>query len=415
MNLFQDLFFTLILILFPILIYLIFISTLNIIDKNTKKLILDASLVSALYLVNLYNPSFQSFLILNSIVIIGYLKRRLLISNIIAFLIVLLYLNNYNMIMIMFVPYLLLYILYKVKEKRNINEFIFMDTFLIIYYVILIIWISIFNNNLYNSFSFSKIIYILIFNYIIIHVVYIVYIMGEKIIKDNIRYNEIKKDSKMKMSLFKITHEIKNPISVIKAYLDMLDTSDRNQVEKYIPIIKKEIKRLLNLLQDFLLVNKANVKFDIMDINMLLEDVIDQERSMLKKENIKLESKLLDDEIYINGDYNRLSQVIINIIKNSKEAINKNEKGKIIVKSKVVDNDVIIIVKDNGVGISKKHLEKIKEPFYTTKTRGTGLGVSISQEIIKAHNGKIIYESEENVGTKVTIKIPLFRKEEYDK
>ena len=415
MNLFQDLFFTLILILFPILIYLIFISTLNIIDKNTKKLILDASLVSALYLVNLYNPSFQSFLILNSIVIIGYLKRRLLISNIIAFLIVLLYLNNYNMIMIMFVPYLLLYILYKVKEKRNINEFIFMDTFLIIYYVILIIWISIFNNNLYNSFSFSKIIYILIFNYIIIHVVYIVYIMGEKIIKDNIRYNEIRKDSKMKMSLFKITHEIKNPISVIKAYLDMLDTSDRNQVEKYIPIIKKEIKRLLNLLQDFLLVNKANVKFDIMDINMLLEDVIDQERSMLKKENIKLESKLLDDEIYINGDYNRLSQVIINIIKNSKEAINKNEKGKIIVKSKVVDNDVIIIVKDNGVGISKKHLEKIKEPFYTTKTRGTGLGVSISQEIIKAHNGKIIYESEENVGTKVTIKIPLFRKEEYDK
>ena len=290
-----------------------------------------------------------------------------------------------------------------------------MDTFLIIYYVILIIWISIFNNNLYNSFSFSKIIYILIFNYIIIHVVYIVYIMGEKIIKDNIRYNEIRKDSKMKMSLFKITHEIKNPISVIKAYLDMLDTSDRNQVEKYIPIIKKEIKRLLNLLQDFLLVNKANVKFDIMDINMLLEDVIDQERSMLKKENIKLESELLDDEIYINGDYNRLSQVIINIIKNSKEAINKNEKGKIIVKSKVVDNDVIIIVKDNGVGISKKHLEKIKEPFYTTKTRGTGLGVSISQEIIKAHNGKIIYESEENVGTKVTIKIPLFRKEEYDK
>ena len=415
MNLFQDLFLDLLLIISPLLTYLVFISTSNNINKNTKNLMLDISFLTALYILNLYNPSFINFLILNSIILIAYLKKRILISNIIAILIILLYLNDYNMIFFMIIPYIFLYTLYKLKVKKQMNDFIFIDSFLLFNYITLFIWLQLFNHNLYVSFGIYKLMYILSFNYIIIHIIYIIYMMGEKLIRDNKKYNEIKKDSKIKMSLFKITHEIKNPISVIKAYLDMLDVNDSKQVEKYIPIIKKEIKRLLNLLQDFLLVNKANVKFDIMDINMLLEDVIDQEKSMLKEENIKLESYLFDDEIYINGDYNRLSQVIINLIKNSKEAMKKDKKGKIIVKSILKSNNVFVTVEDNGVGISKKCLEKIKEPFYTTKTRGTGLGVSISQEIIKAHNGEIKYESKENIGTKVIMRLPIYGKEDYAK
>ena len=169
------------------------------------------------------------------------------------------------------------------------------------------------------------------------------------------------RDNKVKMSLFKITHEIKNPIAVIKAYLDMLNIKNQKQVKKYIPIIKSEIDRLLTLLEDFLLVNKANVSFDLMDINMLLEDIVDKERSLLSASNIKLNVDLLDDEIYINGDYNRLSQVLINIIKNSIEAI-EDRKGIINISSVINDKYVVIAVEDNGVGISKENMKRISEP-----------------------------------------------------
>jgi signal transduction histidine kinase len=254
-------------------------------------------------------------------------------------------------------------------------------------------------------------IFLVLFNYILIHIIYLLYNLGENIIKDNNKYKKIKQDNRLKTSLFKITHEIKNPIAVIKAYLDMLNTKDRKQVEKYIPIIKSEIDRLLNVLQDFLLVNKANVTFDLMDINMLIEDIISREITLMEANNIKFKSDLIDDEIYINGDYNRLSQVLINIIKNSIEAM-ENRKGVITIKDIIKDNNINIIVIDEGIGISKKIMAKIKEPFYTTKNRGTGLGVSLSDEIIKAHNGTLSYDSKEGVGTKVTIKLPLYGKDE---
>ena len=252
---------------------------------------------------------------------------------------------------------------------------------------------------------------LVIFNYILIHIIYLLYDLGENIIKTNEDYKKIKHDSKVKTSLFKITHEIKNPIAVIKAYLDMLNIKNQKQVKKYIPIVKSEIDRLLTLLEDFLLVNKANVRFDLMDINMLIEDILDRERPLIKESNIKLNMDLIDDEVYINGDYNRLSQVLINIIKNSIEAM-ENKKGILNISNMIQDKFVVIMIADNGIGISKKRLKKIKEPFYTTKSRGTGLGVSLSDEIIKAHSGTLTYKSKEFIGTKVIIKLPLYGKEE---
>ena len=230
-------------------------------------------------------------------------------------------------------------------------------------------------------------------------------------VKDKINYNKIKHDSRVKTSLFKITHEIKNPIAVIKAYLDMIDIKDKKKVEKYIPIIKSEITRLLNLLEDFLLVNKANISFDIMDINMLIEDIIERELPLIKSNKIKFDADLIDDEIYINGDYNRLAQVLINIIKNSVEAMENKDYKLLSIKEVIKENYVNIIIKDSSVGINKRIMNMIKEPFYTTKNRGTGLGVSLSDEIIKAHTGTLEYASKENIGTKVTIKLPLLEED----
>ena len=414
MNIFSTLFSSLVFILCPLLLYIIFLTSNNTITTKTKNSIFDAILISIVYIVSIYNNNnypIINFLLLNSLVLIAYLKKRILIANIISVLIIIFYYNQFNFIYFMIVPDIVLYIINMIKNKYNITDFIFIDLFLIVEYSFLILWILEFNYSIYLSLGFINTLLLIVFDYILIHIIYLLYNLGENIIKDNNNYKKIKQDSRVKTSLFKITHEIKNPIAVIKAYLDMLNTKDRKQVDKYIPIIKSEIDRLLNLLQDFLLVNKANITFDLMDINMLIEDIIDRQLPLMESNNIKFKSDLIDDDIYINGDYNRLSQVLVNIIKNSIEAIN-NKKGIITIKDVIKDNNINIIITDNGVGISKKIMTKIKEPFYTTKVRGTGLGVSLSDEIIKAHNGELIYESKENIGTKVTIKLPLYRKEE---
>lgn len=414
MNLFETLFFNLILILFPLLIYILFLEALKNISKKTKNLLFDLILLSSMFIVYEYgnnNYSIISFLSLNSLILIAYLKHRVFTANILAFLLLTLYSNNFSNIFLMAFPYLILLFIYYIKEKKQFNDFYLIDLFLVFQYIFFIIWLLLFNNQLYISLNFYITLFIMIFNYLIVHIIYLLYALGENIIKYNINYKALKHDQQIKLSLFKITHEIKNPIAVIKAYLDMLDVNDKTQVAKYIPIIQSEINRLLNLLQDFLLVNKANIAFDLMDINLLIEDVLKQQIPLIKNKNIKLENHLIDDEIYINGDYQRLSQVIINILKNSIEAIDSQNNGLIKIKNNIKNDNLNIIIEDNGSGISNKNLKKIKEPFYTTKNRGTGLGVSLSDEIIKAHNGSLLYESVLGKGTKVTIKLPLYGKE----
>ena len=139
---------------------------------------------------------------------------------------------------------------------------------------------------------------------------------------------------------------------------------------------------------------------------MLIEDVALKMESLIDNKKINLNLDLLDDELYINGDYNRLCQVIINILKNSVESIETS--GNINIKTILKNKKVNLIIEDNGCGMDKETLNKISEPFFTTKKRGAGLGVSLIYEIIEAHNAKINYQSEKEKGTIVTIKIPLF-------
>ena len=415
MNIFSYTFPSLIFILCPLFVYIVLISSNNHITSNSKDIIFGTTLLSIIYIVVSFNYSnypIINFLLLNSVILIAYLRDRLLIGNIIAILLLIIYYDSFKFITFMIVPYFILYLINILRKKIRITDFLFIDLFLIVDYSFLVLWM--FNSNYQVDIKLGLIntLLLIVFNYTLIHIIYLLYNLGENMVRDKINYNKIKHDNRVKTSLFKITHEIKNPIAVIKAYLDMMDIEDKKKVKKYIPIIKSEIDRLLNLLEDFLLVNKANISFDIMDINMLIDDIIDRELPIIKSNKIKFEKDLIDDEIYINGDYNRLAQVLINIIKNSIEAMDTKDYKLLIIKEVIKENNVNIIISDSGVGISKRIMNMIKEPFYTTKNRGTGLGVSLSDEIIKAHTGTLVYESKENIGTKVTIKLPIIREDE---
>ena len=412
MNLFEVVLIDFILITFPLILYLFYIAYNQNVGKKENNLIFDITLLTSLYLIIKFGaPSVTHapLMIANVPLIVAYHKKDRLSIFLLSLLIIVYYYYSFgfNLVFMIF-EYFIYYIMYMylIKNKKSIynitNIFIIMKAFFITF----LLWqINYYTNKsitdiLMNVFILSVILFI------IVQFVLILLEKGQEILKYHMSIKELEQEKQIKTSLFKITHEIKNPMAVCKGYLDMLDINNTDQTKKYIPIIKEEIDRTLVILQDFLSITKTKIDKDLMDVNMLVEEVANSFKPILKEKNIDFEMDLVDDEIYIYGDYNRLNQVLINVIKNSIESLNKIH-SKLKIKSNIINNKFNIIIDDNGVGMNDEVLSKISEPFFTTKKDGTGLGISLSKEILKAHNSSIEYESEENKGTKVKIMIPL--------
>ena len=387
-------------ILLSIIVYLIYEVYTENIDKNKNDLVLSFCLFSSLYFMfrfSLFNNIYIFSIVFDFIIILFYIKKNRV--NAIAmsiFVIFLCYLLNFNSYIFIF-KYIICFIIFYFCGN---GKFFFA---LSIISNLLCFFVSTVNLDtlIYSSFYY-------LFYYFLYYFIIIILVKAEKIIEINISYKELMKENQLRDSLFKISHEIKNPIAVCKGYLDMFDNNNIDHFRKYIPVIKSEIEKTLNLLQDFSACKKVKLECDIIDISLLLDEIIENYRLLFDSKNIKLSAEISDDEIFIYGDYNRLNQVLLNIIKNSIEAIDYKKQSYIRIHTEVFDNNVKIYVEDNGIGMNSEVMSKMSEPFYTTKADGTGLGVLLSNEIISAHNGSIDYLSEEGIGTCATITLPLY-------
>lgn len=390
---------------FPIILYSLYQVYSKTLSNEKNELYLDIALISSFYLITQYgfsNQHFISSLLLNIPLFIAYIKDR---KSSIIFLSVMtvVYYNSELQISLIFlvIEYILYFIIYLFIINKDDWKIKGVNILLIIKCICFII-ISI-NLSTYTQ-MFSILISVLIFYTETFISVYLLK-KSEDVLKLYKTIQELQDEKQVRESLFKITHEIKNPIAVCKGYLDMFDTSNLEHSRKYIPIIKGEIERILILLKDFLSITKIKVEPDIIDIKMLLEDVIESFLPLIDNRKIEITTDFDDEELYILADYNRLSQVFINLIKNSIEAMEDVNNGKIGISITENKNNIIIRVSDNGSGISLENIKRMNEPFFTTKSNGTGLGVYLSTEIIKAHNGTIRYESDQN-GTVVTVTLP---------
>lgn len=410
MILVEELFFNLMLVMFPILIYFVYKCYNQIFINKYNFLMLGIALFTSVYMCFKYGEvgEYNTILLFCNIpILIAYIKKEGIIGMLLSLIVVLYaYVNLESNIYILLLKYIIYYIIYyKYKNDMNIQYF------LSIVFVIQGFFLSFeyfFVGNLINSWIIIKLL-------IIILLIYLAIILSIYLLKlaDSITtlYSDIKmleKEKQIKESLFKITHEVKNPIAVCKGYLDMLDLNNQDKINRYIPIIREEIERCLNIMTDFMQFSKIKLNKELVDINLLLDDIYDNFKLINKFKNITLEYYESEEEIYIEGDYNRLKQVLINLIKNSAESITK--KGKIVIKTKSDTTNFEIFVIDNGCGMSKETLNKIKDIFYTTKEKGSGIGVSLSNEIIKAHGGNLDYYSELGKGTSVKITLPILKK-----
>ena len=206
--------------------------------------------------------------------------------------------------------------------------------------------------------------------------------------------------------VFEVIHEVKNSIAVCHGYLDIIDYSKGSDMNKYISIMRKEISRSMEIIGEFMSYRQIIVCKNIMDINKLVREVCSDIDGYIKSKEILFDYEVLEGEMYVDGDYDKLKQVFINLIKNGVESINKCD-GIINLFGYVKDNFYYVVIRDNGCGMDSEVLKKIMRGGFTTKVDGNGVGVKFCQKIITAHNGNMKYESNVGSGTKVIVKIPI--------
>lgn len=390
----------LIYLFFPLLCYFIYIVYSKVTYEKEKMVFFDLALFSSFYFCARFGKlSFASAILLNIPILLSIYKRRLGPAAILSIGISFILSNFYEInFFVMIIQYVLMLIL-GFFTKFRINNIFMMVKFPFWLLIVILSPNEIIN---INNFWYALIFWILI--YLVLYVIILFFNKIEVIVKMYSSLKDISREKKLYESLFKITHEIKNPLAVCKGYLDMFDINNPSKASRYAGIINQEIDRTLLLLKDFSDISKLKIDKSPIDISMLLEDVCDEAKLILKN-NIIFKYKISDDEVYINGDYNRLKQVFINVIKNAKEAIEK--KGEVTLKARSFNNTYVITIKDNGIGMSKEDENKIGTAFYTTKKNGTGLGVCFSKEIIAKHDGAMKYISKEGKGTSVIITLPI--------
>ena len=408
MDLFETIMINVIFIIFPLVFCLLYQSYNQTMNKEKGDLFLDFALITSFYLIVRFGLKMSlhpPILLFHIPLILAYLKNRKANVILLSVCIIVYYNRCLNVPWpFLIIEYSLYYGIYQIWNYKKWNVSALINLLLIgkSISIAIMIWF------LLDTWIVPILEYFIInFSFIVI-TKFTIYLFerAEEVLSLRLKLKQFEKEKKLRESLFKITHEIKNPIAVCKGYLDMFDTNNITHSQKYIPIIKDEIARVLILLEDFLSIHKIKIEKEIMDVNLLLDSIYQNFVPILENRNIKATFEIGEDEIFMMGDYNRLSQVLINVIKNSIEAIPNHKKGYINVFLEENPTHLKIIVKDNGKGMTKEEMAKIKEPFFTTKEKGTGLGVYLSDEIIKEHGGTIQYISEEGNGTTVVITFP---------
>ncbi|MGM0501194.1 MAG: two-component system histidine kinase PnpS [Bacillota bacterium] len=214
-----------------------------------------------------------------------------------------------------------------------------------------------------------------------------------------------------------VSHELKTPLTSIKGYVETLleIDPDGKTYQSFLKVIKDETNRLEVLIEDILDLSKIESKVSQeqkeVDLKQVINNVLSLVEPKANDKEVDLKLQLGEELPVVKGDYNQLSRMMINLIDN---AIKYTPQGGFVkLKSKVKQEQLIIEVEDNGLGIPKEDLSRIFERFYrvdkgrSRKLGGTGLGLSIVKHIIENHGGEIEVESKLEQGTKFIIKLPV--------
>ena len=212
-----------------------------------------------------------------------------------------------------------------------------------------------------------------------------------------------------------ITHEIKNPLMMIGGFARQLTRSEEDEKSlQKLNVITAEVKRLEALLADLreFYLPRSNT-FEKGDIKALLQEIYSLVKEDCEMKEIHIVMDLADAPLFVKGDAQRLKQVFLNLVKNGAEAMEKG--GDLSIRAALSGEGVEVTVTDSGCGIPEKHRAQIFQPFFTTKSFGTGLGLSVSKRIIDEHEGgSFTVDSKEGKGSVFRVTLPVHNRQHED-
>ncbi|WP_405104286.1 HAMP domain-containing sensor histidine kinase [Paenibacillus sp. FSL K6-1217] len=238
----------------------------------------------------------------------------------------------------------------------------------------------------------------------------------------NYMSEEILKSEKLKYDFISsVTHELRTPLTSIKGWGETLlvgDLSDKRETLQGLEVMTGETDRLIGLVEDLLDFSKfqageIRIVRQPYDLRGLLEDLLLQFRYRGQTKQIRLYADLPDQPLPVDGDFNRLKQVFVNVLDNAFKFT--PAEGEVRLTAVLEGERILVTVADNGEGIEAADLAQLGTKFFKGRSRqsGSGLGLAICKEIIELHDGRLRVESEFTVGTSVIVELPRYQVEQH--
>ncbi|MFC0215603.1 PAS domain S-box protein [Paenibacillus chartarius] len=203
-----------------------------------------------------------------------------------------------------------------------------------------------------------------------------------------------------------VAHEIRNPLTALKGFIKLLEAWNENSSRGYIfSVLREEMERIESITNELLVLAKPqSASYVKLDLITILESVVTLIGTQANMQNVQIVTRYADAP-HVLGEGNQLKQVFVNILKNAVEVM--PESGEVTISVGTFGEEVRIQFIDQGSGITEEQIARLGEPFYSTKEKGTGLGLMVSKKIIESHRGRLEVSSEIGKGTTVSIYLPL--------
>jgi two-component system, sporulation sensor kinase B len=204
-----------------------------------------------------------------------------------------------------------------------------------------------------------------------------------------------------------ISHEVRNPLTTTRGFIQLLRDPNLTEEKKnvYIDYSLDELDRATSIISDYLSFSKPDIKqAKVLDLNKEFNHIKAIIEPYASYNNVELKLKKTQEDILIFGDSSKLQQCFINLLKNGIEAMPQG--GVLTIELEKSNENAIIVISDKGIGMNEEEINNLGTPYYSTKTKGTGLGTMVVFSIIHAMEGKIVVESEKGIGTQFTITLP---------
>jgi signal transduction histidine kinase len=209
-----------------------------------------------------------------------------------------------------------------------------------------------------------------------------------------------------------VAHEIGNPLNSLNIHLQLIerearkvDAAKRGELQESVEVARAEVHRLDSIITQFLrAIRPTHPQLRPENVNSIVEEAVRFFAPEIKDRDIVVEQELRSDLPLIDIDRDQMKQAFYNVIKNSFEAM--KARGILRIRTDKDDSHVLIKFTDTGGGISAENLSRVFEPYFTTKTSGTGLGLLIVRRIVREHGGELSIESSEGKGLTLTIRLP---------